>query len=101
MPDSNPPESKMNNDKEAAVLARYSQGAQACEESLCSPVSYDTSYLEVLPDGEVWILNSVEPFFVGFGPDGDVIGEHGSSGGGPAEYRLDPRAFGLQLRIGP
>jgi len=50
MPDSNPPESKMNNDKEAAVLARYSQGAQACEESLCSPVSYNTSYLRALPD---------------------------------------------------
>ncbi|MHC4512657.1 MAG: methyltransferase domain-containing protein [Planctomycetota bacterium] len=38
------------NSKEAAVLARYSQGAQACEESLCSPVSYDRAHLAVLPD---------------------------------------------------
>ena len=40
----------MQNHKEAAVLARYSQGAQDCEESLCSAVSYDSNYLKVLPD---------------------------------------------------
>lgn len=39
-----------HNDKEAAVLARYSKGAQACEESLCSPTSYDDQYLRVLPE---------------------------------------------------
>jgi hypothetical protein len=42
--------------------------------------------LEVLPDGRVWIINSVEPFFVGFNPAGDVIDEYGSSGGGPEEF---------------
>ena len=26
--------------------------------------------LEVLSDGSVWVLNSVEPYFIGFGPDG-------------------------------
>ncbi len=42
--------------------------------------------LEVLPDGRVWVLNSVEPFFVGFGPDGRLLGEHGHLGGGPEEF---------------
>lgn len=42
--------------------------------------------LEVLPDGRVWVLNSVEPFFVGFGPDGHPLGEHGHRGGGPEEF---------------
>ena len=43
--------------------------------------------LAVLSDGTVWVLNSVEPFFVGFGPDGDVLQAHGSPGGGPEEFR--------------
>lgn len=41
--------------------------------------------LEVLPDGRVWVLNSMEPFFVGFAPDGTVLAEHGVEGGGPEE----------------
>ena len=48
--------------------------------------------LEVLSDGTVWVLNSVEPFFVGFGPEGDVLAEHGQAGGGPEEFGL-PSAF--------
>lgn len=43
--------------------------------------------LDVLPDGRVWVLNSVEPFFVGFGPTGAPLGEHGVEGGGPEEVR--------------
>ena len=43
--------------------------------------------LEVLTDGTVWVLNSVEPFFIGFGSDGNVVHEHGSRGGGPEEFR--------------
>ncbi|MFH1766216.1 MAG: hypothetical protein ABIF09_18690 [Gemmatimonadota bacterium] len=39
--------------------------------------------LEALPDGSVWVLNSVEPFFIGFDEQGNVIGRHGTSGGGP------------------
>jgi hypothetical protein len=42
--------------------------------------------LEVLDDGTVWVLDSVDPFFVGFGPDGDVLHVHGHSGGGPQEF---------------
>lgn len=42
--------------------------------------------LSVLPDGTIWVLNSVEPFFIGFGPGGDPLGEHGRAGGGPGEY---------------
>jgi len=48
--------------------------------------------LEVLSDGAVWVLNSLEPFVIGFGPDGDVIQVHGSQGGGPEEFRA-PTAF--------
>lgn len=44
--------------------------------------------LEVLPDGSVWLLNSLEPFFVGFAADGSVMGPHGSAGGGPEEFRM-------------
>lgn len=42
--------------------------------------------LELLPDGTVWVLNSVEPYFVGFGPDGQVLRMHGRRGGGPEEF---------------
>jgi len=48
--------------------------------------------LEVLPDGRVWVLNSLPPFFVGFEPSGALVGAHGQEGGGPEEYRL-PAGF--------
>jgi hypothetical protein len=35
---------------EAAVTDRYSQGAQAREAALCCPVSFNPSYLAVLPE---------------------------------------------------
>lgn len=41
--------------------------------------------LAVLPGGDVWVQNSVEPFFVGFTGDVGVIG-HGRAGGGPDEF---------------
>ena len=37
-------------DVEAAVKERYSDGAQACEASLCCPVSYNKTLLEAIPD---------------------------------------------------
>ncbi|MDX1396201.1 MAG: hypothetical protein R3195_17610 [Gemmatimonadota bacterium] len=40
----------------------------------------------VLEDGTVWVLNSVDPLFVGFGPDGGVTSAHGRTGGGPEEF---------------
>lgn len=43
--------------------------------------------LDVLPDGSVWLLNSVEPYFIGLDEQGNLIGLHGSSGGGPQEFR--------------
>lgn len=43
--------------------------------------------LDVLDDGSVWVLNSIEPFFVGFGADGALLAEHGTEGGGPEEVR--------------
>lgn len=48
--------------------------------------------LEVLGNGSVWVFNSVEPYFVGFGPDGESLGAHGRAGGGPAEFRM-PSGF--------
>ena len=48
--------------------------------------------LEVLSDGFVRVLNSVEPYFIGFGPDGESLGAHGRSGGGPEEFPM-PSAF--------
>ena len=44
--------------------------------------------LDVAPDGSVWLLNSVEPLFVGFDSTGATIGAHGTPGGGPEEFRL-------------
>lgn len=52
----------------------------------------DVLDLEVNADGSVWLLNSVEPFFVGFNGDGSVMREHGASGGGPEEF-LMPAGF--------
>lgn len=43
--------------------------------------------LDVLPDGSVWVLNSIGSFFVGFGADGALLAEHGTEGGGPEEVR--------------
>lgn len=48
--------------------------------------------LEVLPDGSVWAFNSVEPYFIGFGRDGELLGAHGRPGGGPEEFPM-PSAF--------
>ncbi len=48
--------------------------------------------LEVLADGSVWVLNSREPYFMGFGADGGSLGAHGSPGGGPDEFPM-PSAF--------
>lgn len=48
--------------------------------------------LEVSSDGSVWVLNSAEPFFVGFGPDGEALGAHGRSGRGPRDFPM-PAGF--------
>ena len=48
--------------------------------------------MEVLPDGSVWVLNSVEPFFVGFSSSGEMIQAYGREGGGPEEFRA-PRGL--------
>ncbi len=48
--------------------------------------------LEVTSDGSVWVLNSAEPFFVGFGPGGEPLGTHGVPGRGPRDF---PRPVGF------
>ena len=48
--------------------------------------------LEVASDGSVWVLNSVEPYFIGFGPDGESLGAHGRAGRGPDEFPM-PSVF--------
>ena len=60
--------------------------------------------LEVLDDGTIWLLNSLEPFFVGLAPDGEVLEAFGETGDGPDEFGtprgliengLDGEAVGL------
>lgn len=43
--------------------------------------------MEVLPDGRIWLFNSAPPFFVGFGPDGTLLAQHGTPGEGAREFR--------------
>ena len=44
--------------------------------------------VDVVPggDGSIWVLNSVEPFFVVLGPDGQADRAFGRRGGGPDEF---------------
>lgn len=42
--------------------------------------------LEVSSDGRIWVLNSVEPFFLVVSPDGRVERAFGANGEGPGEY---------------
>lgn len=48
--------------------------------------------LTVLPNGEIWVLNSLEPLVVAFAPDGRILREFGKRGGGPTEFGA-PTAF--------
>ena len=57
-----------------------------------SDVIAQVNDLEVLPDGSVWLLNSVQPFFVGLDGSGAVRATYGTSGGGPEEFRM-PAGF--------
>lgn len=42
--------------------------------------------LQPAQDGRIWVLNSVDPYFVVLSPDGQVEREFGSRGGGPQEF---------------
>jgi len=44
--------------------------------------------LEVVDDGSIWVLNEREPYFIGFGPGGGLLGAHGRAGGGPGDFRM-------------
>ncbi len=48
--------------------------------------------LDVLTDGSIWVLNSLEPLFVGFDATGSPSGTHGRLGGGPEEFGV-PAGF--------
>ena len=48
--------------------------------------------LEVLDDGSVWVLNEREPYFIGFGADGEFLGAHGRDGRGPRDFPM-PSGF--------
>ena len=48
--------------------------------------------LEVTSDGSVWVLSEREPYFVGFGPDGEFLGAHGRAGRGPRDFPM-PSGF--------
>lgn len=42
--------------------------------------------LQPAGNGQVWVLNSVEPYFVVVDPDGQIQRTFGQQGGGPAEF---------------
>jgi hypothetical protein len=42
--------------------------------------------LQLTSDGRVWVLNSMAPYFVVLGPDGQVERQFGEQGGGPEEF---------------
>jgi hypothetical protein len=42
--------------------------------------------LQPAEDGRLWVLNSVAPYFVVLGPDGQVERQFGDRGGGPQEF---------------
>jgi hypothetical protein len=44
--------------------------------------------LQPTPDGRVWVLNSLAPYFVVVGPDGRIERQFGEQGGGPEEFGL-------------
>jgi len=44
--------------------------------------------LEVLDDGSVWVLNEREPYFIGFGAGGELLGAHGRDGQGPRDFPM-------------
>ena len=48
--------------------------------------------LDIAGDGSVWVLNSAEPLFVGFAPDGQPLGAYGQGGRGPREFPM-PAGF--------
>lgn len=69
----------------AGVVELPAESVQVVGTSDALATVYD---LEVLPGGEVWVLNSIAPFFVGFDSAGSVLGRHGTQGGGPTEFSL-------------
>lgn len=66
--------------KEAAVMDRYSRGAQASEAALCCPIRYDAELLRVIPDEII-----ERDYGCGdpsqFVNEGDVVLDLGSGGG--------------------
>lgn len=56
---------------------------------------------DILPssDGVAWVINSRDPFFVGFSPEGSVRHEWGRRGQGPQEFR-SPAALVLHPESG-
>ena len=73
----------------AAALQIASESVQILGTSESLAIVQD---LEVLPDGTVWVLNSLAPFFLAFDSAGGMIRAHGSEGGGPEEFQI-PSAF--------
>ncbi len=66
--------------KEAAVMDRYSRGAQASEAALCCPISYDAELLRVIP-AEIIERDYGCGDPSQFVHEGDVVLDLGSGGG--------------------
>jgi len=77
--------------QEAVVISSSDVHVVATSESIA-----EVKDLDVLPDGSVWVLNSLEPFFLGFNRDGSAQSVFGMVGGGPEEFGM-PSAFVTRL----
>ncbi len=69
-----------NGDKEAAVMDRYSRGAQASEAALCCPISHDAELLRAIP-AEIIERDYGCGDPSQFVHEGDVVLDLGSGGG--------------------
>ena len=75
-------------DEEQIESGPVSLAADAVQILGTSPSIAVVRDLDVTGDGSVWLLNSVEPLFIGFRSGGVALPEHGTEGGGPEEYRF-------------
>jgi hypothetical protein len=69
-------------DREGVVIVPY--------DAVHAPTSLDVVVrvvdIQATSDGHVWVLNSVAPYFILLGPNGQVERQFGERGGGPEEY---------------
>jgi hypothetical protein len=68
-------------DGESVVVSRDAVHALATLDAVARVVD-----IQPTSDGRVWVLNSMSPYFVVLGPNGQVERQFGERGGGPEEF---------------